>query len=56
MSIYIYIYIYYIHIYAYTHLTRKPNPIVHINTMWIWLGELVIRLSHDGFILHIYVL
>jgi len=41
------------YIYAYRHTTLKPNPLVYINIMCTWIGELVTKLSHNGFILHL---
>jgi len=60
MCVCVYIYInhifVYVYVYKYTHTTLKPNPLIHVNTMCIWMGELVTKLPHNGFILHLYVI
>jgi hypothetical protein len=43
------------YMYTYTHTTRNPNPLMHINIMCAWIGELITKLSHNGLILHLFV-
>jgi hypothetical protein len=43
----------YVYIYTYAYTTLKPNPLIHINIMRAWIGELITKLSHNGFILHL---
>jgi hypothetical protein len=40
---YMYMYTY---IYTYTYTTLNPNPLMHVNTKYAWIGELATKLPY----------
>jgi hypothetical protein len=36
----------YVYVYTYTYTTLNHNPLMHINTKYAWIDELVTKLPH----------
>jgi hypothetical protein len=45
----------YMYTYIHIRITLKPNQLIHLNIMCIWIGKLVTKLLHIEFIHYIYM-